>query len=69
MQIAKAKVKRSALPELAGDPNSIPWDVPRDATRTVLIAIEKLNKLYRLDDAPDGDGAVPIIIDDIPRKQ
>lgn len=58
LNIARAKVLASTMPDVAG---AVPEDVPREATRAVLASVASLNKMFRVGDAADEEEGVTIV--------
>lgn len=67
--IARAKIRQSDMEYTDPDTGEKhkPRDLPREAARFVSDSTAELNKMFGIYDKADGDGAVPVIIDNIPR--
>ncbi len=64
LAIADQKVQSSGEADLAG---YVPEDLPREASRTVLATVDRLNALFGVR-ADDEAGARIVIVDNIPRR-
>jgi len=64
LEVADQKVQASGEADLAG---YVPEDLPREASRTVLATVDRLNALFGVR-ADDEAGARIVIVDNIPRN-